>query len=82
MIKVYKMQLDSNINIYCDISCIPFDKKYYSEYQRIYNDCFREMRTALDIKPYDFLNDVNQISDKLCNISLLIIDDKLIGSVA
>lgn len=82
MIKVYKMQLDGNENIPCGISCIPFDMKYYSEYQRIYNDCFREMRTALDIKPYDFLNDIDQISDKLCNINLLIINDKLIGSVA
>ena len=82
MIKVYKMQLDGNIDIPCTISCVPFDIMYYSEYQRIYNDCFREMRTALDIKPYDFLSNIAQIADKCSNISLLIKNDKLIGSVA
>ncbi|SFW13317.1 GNAT family N-acetyltransferase [Ruminococcus flavefaciens] len=82
MIKVYKMQLDGNIDITCNISCIPFDMMYYKEYQRIYNDCFRKMRTALDIKPYDFLSDISQIADKCSDISLLIKDGKLIGSVA
>ncbi|WP_303804105.1 GNAT family N-acetyltransferase [Ruminococcus flavefaciens] len=82
MIKVYKMQLDGNIDITCNISCVPFDMMYYKEYQRIYNDCFRKMRTALDIKPYDFLNDISQIADKCSDISLLIKDGKLIGSVA
>ena len=82
MIKAYKMQLDGNIDIPCNNLCVSFDIKFYSHYQRIYNSCFREMRTALDIKPYDFLSDISQISDKLNDINLLIKDGNIIGSVA
>ena len=45
-----------------NILCIPFEKKYFQQYMKIYNDCFYEMRKALDIEPYNFLNDYEQIN--------------------
>lgn len=49
-----------------DIICIPFEAKYFQKYMRIYNECFYEMRKALDIQPYNFLNDYKQIVEKVC----------------
>ena len=37
-----------------DIICIPFKEEFFQEYMRIYNECFFEMRKALDIQPYNF----------------------------
>ena len=38
-----------------------FEEKYFVEYMRIYNECFYDMRKALDRKPYNFLSDYKQI---------------------
>lgn len=65
-----------------NISCIPFDDKFFLEYMRIYNECFCEMRKALDIQPYHFLNSYDQIADKVKDIYLLIKQGEIIGSVA
>ena len=40
-----------------------------------------EMREALDIKPYNFYSDIEQIRDKMANIFILIHNETLIGSV-
>ncbi len=48
-----------------DIVCIPFEVAIFQEYMRIYNECFYEMRKALDIQPYNFLNDYKQIVEKV-----------------
>lgn len=65
-----------------NILCIPFDKKYFQQYMKIYNDCFYEMRKALDIEPYNFLSDYKQISEKSRGIFLLVGKEEMIGSVA
>ena len=65
-----------------ELNCIPFEKKYFEEYKRIYNECFHEMREALDIKPYDYLGSFEQIESKAENIFLLIEDGKIAGSVS
>lgn len=36
----------------------------------IYNECFYEMRKALDIVPYNFLSDYEQIKEKIKDIYL------------
>lgn len=66
----------------CDITCIPFEQKYFQEYMKIYNACFYEMREVLDIKPYNFLSNYEQIDEKSKDIFLLVIDGEIIGSVA
>ena len=65
-----------------DIICIPFEQKYFQEYMKIYNACFYEMREFLDIKPYNFLSDYEQIDEKSKDIFLLVIEGEIIGSVA
>lgn len=65
-----------------DIVCIPFEEAFFQEYRRIYNDCFYEMRKALDIQPYHFLKEYTQIAEKTKDIYLLTAQGELIGSVA
>ena len=65
-----------------DIVCIPFEASFFQEYMSIYNECFYEMRKALDIQPYHFLNSYNQIADKVKDIYLLIYQGEIVGSVA
>ena len=78
----YEMQLNKDIIDPPNISCIPFQKQYFEEYKRIYNECFYDMRKALDIEPYDFLHDHEQIVDKVADIYLLVDNEEIIGSVA
>ena len=35
------------------IQLILFSEIYYSQYERVYNECFYEMRKALDVQPYN-----------------------------
>ena len=78
----YEMQLNKSITDAPDISSIPFQKQYFEEYKRIYNECFYEMRKALDIEPHNFLQDYGQIVDKVGDIYLLVDNEEIIGSVA
>ena len=77
----YEMQYVGVSPIIDGVSIIPFSEEYYSQYERIYNECFYEMREALDVKPYNFYSDIEQIRDKMANIFMLIHNGTLIGSV-
>ena len=78
----YEMQYVNDRVHQSDIVCIPFEALFFQEYKRIYNECFYEMRKALDIQPYHFLHDYKQIADKVQDIYLLIDQGEIIGSVA
>lgn len=78
----YEMKLNKSKVDAPNISCIPFQKPYFEEYKRIYNECFYDMRKALDIEPYNFLHDYEQIVDKSADIYLLVDKEEIIGSVA
>ena len=65
-----------------NLSLIPYSDEFYDVYKKIYNECFYEMRKALDVKPYDFYSSIEQIADKKNNIYLLIQNGMLIGSIA
>lgn len=78
----YEMQLNKSKVDAPNILCIPFQKQYFERYKRIYNECFYEMRKALDIEPYHFLHDYEQIVDKVGDIYLLVDKEEIIGSVA
>lgn len=65
-----------------NICCTPFEQKYFLQYMKIYNACFYEMRKSLDIEPYNFLCDYNQILEKSKDIFLLVSREEIIGSVA
>jgi len=78
----YEMRYTNDIVEKSDIVCIPFKLEYFQEYMRIYNDCFYEMRKALDIQPYNFLNNYEQIAEKVKDIYLLVNKGEIIGSIA
>ena len=60
----YGMRFQKDIIEQSNISCVPFEEKYFSTYMHIYNECFYEMRKTLNIEPYNFLNDYEQIKEK------------------
>ena len=37
----YEMIYDKAVEYQDNIICIPFQEKYWDEYMKIYNDCFR-----------------------------------------
>ena len=77
----YEMKYTNDSVEKSDIACIPFEFEYFQEYMRIYNDCFYEMRQALDVKPYNFLSDYEQIAEKTKDIYLLVENGEIVGSV-
>ena len=54
----------------------------YEEYKRIYEVCFRDMRTALQRFPVDCCDSKEELEHKKDKIYILEIDGKLVGSVA
>lgn len=54
----------------------------YNEYKRIYDECFRDMRKALQLFPVDCCDSKEELERKKDKIYVLEIDGKLIGSVA
>lgn len=81
-IMVYEMKYVKDSIGENSISCITFEQKYFQQYMKIYNACFYEMRKSLDIKPYNFLSDYEQIREKSKDIFLLVSEEEIIGSVA
>lgn len=77
----YEMKYVGKEPIIDEVQITRFCKKYYSQYERIYNSCFYEMRKALDVKPYNFYSDIEQIRDRMSNIFMLIHNETIIGSV-
>lgn len=77
----YEMQYIGEASFIDTTQIIPFNEKYYSQYERIYNECFYEMRQTLDIEPYNFYSDIDQIRDKMNNLFLLLHNETIIGSV-
>ena len=78
----YEMQYTGKAPMIDAVQIIPFCEMYYSQYERIYNECFYEMREALDVKPYHFYSGIEQIRDRIANIYLLMDGETIIGSVA
>ena len=79
--KVYEMEYRGKAAATPDISLFRFSEEYYPQYKLIYNECFHDMRKALDIKPYDFYSDIEQLREKAGNIYLLLDGNTIIGSV-
>lgn len=78
----YEMNYDKASVEQSAVTCIPFEMQYFEQYKSIYNECFYDMRRALEIEPYNFLNDFGQIREKADDIYLLMKDSEIIGSVA
>lgn len=78
----YEMKYFENNLAKTDIHCIPFEQRLFPQYMQIYNECFYEMRKALNIEPYDFLQNYQQIAEKAKDIYLLMEYEQIVGSVA
>ena len=78
---VYEMEYTGAVLERSEIELIPFHDRYYSQYERTYNECFFDMRKSLEIEPYCFLSDIQQIKDKKENIFLLMYGETVMGSV-
>lgn len=78
----YEMKYEKTFLEQSGIACIPFEDRYYEQYKRIYNECFYDMRKALEIEPYNFLNSYEQIAEKVKDIYLFLKEGEIIGSVA
>jgi ribosomal protein S18 acetylase RimI-like enzyme len=49
---MYEMEYKGGL-VNSDLPLVPFEEKYYEQYARLMDDCFYEMRKALNIQPYD-----------------------------
>lgn len=69
-----------------DLSPATFDEKYYERYKNLIDDCFYEMRKALNLRPYEkhslALNDLGELIKQRGNIFLLLDGDEIVGSVS
>ena len=64
------------------ISLVPYSKEYQEQYKKLYNECYHEMREALGIRPFDFIQDDSFFDEGMDQVFLLLEKDELIGSVA
>lgn len=46
------------------LTMVPFEKKYWNDYMRIYNECFYEMRKELEVAPVNFYSEYSQMKEK------------------
>ncbi len=78
----YEMIYNKALKYQNDIICVPFQKEYWNEYMKIYNECFYKMRKALEVEPINFYYDYSQIRDKMKNIFLYLQNGVIIGAVS
>ena len=78
---IYEMEYTGSSFETDELEMLPFCDDYYSRYEQVYNECFYDMRKALDIEPYDFYSDISQMNGKKENIFLLMEGETIIGCV-
>lgn len=59
----------------------PYSSKYQDEYKKIYNECYHEMREALGIEPYDFIQDDSFFNEGMDAVYILEEGNEIIGCV-
>ena len=80
--RAYEMTYMHPVSERSSVEMTLFSPEHQEKYKEIYNDCFREMREALDIKPYDFIRDDSLFETGMDQVYLLLKGDEIIGSVA
>ena len=78
----YEMLYNKALKYQNDIICVPFQKEYWNEYMKIYNECFYKMRKALEVEPINFYYDYSQIKDKIKDIFLYLQNGVIAGAVS
>ena len=78
----YKMEYVHPVNEKASIDMVLYTPEFQEKYKKMYNECYHEMREALKIEPYDFIQD-NSFFDKGMDVVYLLLDgENIIGSVA
>ena len=54
---VYEMEYRHPVAKNTTIKMYPYSAAFQEKYKRMYNECYHEMREALHIEPYDFIQD-------------------------
>lgn len=78
----YEMLFRGNIPYNGGLSCIYFREKYWTEYMKIYNECFYEMRKVLEIEPINFYSDYSQMKDKADSTYIYLQNGMIAGAVS
>ena len=78
----YEMSFKEILKYSADMFCVPFQEKYWNEYMQIYNECFYEMRKALEIEPINFYSGYSQMKDKISDTFLYLQNGVIIGAVS
>jgi len=78
----YEMKYCTEVAVSATIHLVPYVSEYQEKYKRMYNDCYHDMREALQIEPYDFIQDDTFFDSGMDSVYLLFEAGELIGSVA
>lgn len=78
----YEMTYTHRTDERTSVRLIPYESAYQDQYKKLYNSCYHEMREALGISPYDFIQDESFFRQGMENVYILVNDGELIGSVA
>jgi len=82
MVLAYTMQYINPVDERSSVKLIPYTSEFQEQYKALYNECYHEMREALNIEPYDFIQDDSFFDSGMENVYLLLDGNEIIGSVA
>ena len=82
MVLVYEMEYKDPVTERSVVELIPYTSEYREKYKVMYNECYHEMREALNILPYDYIQDDSFFDSGMDKVYLLVNDNEIIGSVA
>ena len=77
----YEMKYTHPTDEVTSVRMIPYSSTFQEAYREMYNECYHEMREALHIQPYDFIQDDSFFASGMGGVFLLVEDGDLIGSV-
>ena len=78
----YKMEYLHPTEEKTGVELVRYSSAFQEKYKKMYNECYREMREALDRKPYDFIQDDSFFLTGMDTVYLLLDGEEIIGSVA
>lgn len=65
----------------CDLNLRNYNENDYNEYKRVYEECYFEMRTALELHPVNSCYSSEELIENSSKIFILEIDNKIVGAV-
>ncbi len=78
----YKMEYMHPTKADTTVELTKYTSKYQEAYKKVYNEGYHKMREALEIKPYDFIQDNSFFEDGMDDVFLLLEQNDIVGTVA